>query len=134
MYYIFVNNQTIGPMAAHQVFNYAVNPQTPISTDGFNWRPLSQYPELMQFAPRQRQKKTYDKTVCGIFALLLGGLGIQYFYLGKTTAGLLTILLSFITCGLWELLTFIQGIIILTMDEADFERKFVYSTSTLPLF
>ena len=33
----------------------------------------------------------------GIFALLailIGGLGVQYFYIGKTTAGLLTILLS----------------------------------------
>ena len=73
----------------------------------------------------------------GIFALLaifIGGLGVQYFYIGKTTAGLLTILLSVVTCGFWSLLTLIQGIILLCSDNYYFDRKFVYSNSALPLF
>lgn len=73
----------------------------------------------------------------GIFALLaifLGGLGIQYFYLGKVGGGLLTILLTFVTCGFWELITLIQGIIVLCQNNYDFQRKYVQSTSTMPLF
>lgn len=75
-----------------------------------------------------------DKTTAGILALLIGGFGIQYFYLGKVGAGLVTILLSFVTCGLWSVLMLIQGIIILTMSQEEFNRKFVYTQSFMPLF
>ncbi|MDE5842393.1 MAG: GYF domain-containing protein [Muribaculaceae bacterium] len=74
------------------------------------------------------------KVAAGLLAIFLGTLGIQYFYVGKTTAGILTILLSLITCGAWEIITFIQGIVILTMSDQDFDRKFVYSRTTFPIF
>lgn len=67
-------------------------------------------------------------------ALLFGSLGVQYFILGKTAGGLITILLSLITCGAWATITFIQGIVMLCMSDADFKRKYVDSTSTMPLF
>lgn len=75
-----------------------------------------------------------SRTTAGILALLLGALGIQYFYVGKTGGGLITLLLSCITCGLWEIVTFIQGIVILCMSDEEFERKYVLSKSTFPLF
>lgn len=75
-----------------------------------------------------------DKTVAGILAILLGGLGAQYFYLGRIGAGLLSILLSFITCGIWQVLMLVQGILMLTMSPQDFDAKYVYSDTTLPLF
>lgn len=80
------------------------------------------------------QQSDKSKVVTGILALLLGGIGIQYFYLGKIGGGFLTILLSLVTCGTWELITFIQGILILCMSDQDFERKYVFSNSTMPLF
>ena len=67
-------------------------------------------------------------------AILLGGLGIQYFYLGKTGAGFLTIILTFCSCGIWQILTLVQGILMLTMSQEEFDRKYVYSNTTLPLF
>ena len=75
-----------------------------------------------------------SRTTAGLLALLLGGFGIHYFYLGKAAGGLVCLLLSLITCGLWAILTFIQGIVIMTMKQEDFERKFVYSNSFMPLF
>lgn len=72
--------------------------------------------------------------VCALLAILLGSLGIQYFYLGKTTAGILAIVLSFVTCGIFSVIWLVQGILMLTMDHATWERKYVHSTSTLPLF
>lgn len=75
-----------------------------------------------------------DKTIAGIFAILLGSLGIHYFYLGKITAGILTIILSFCTCGIWSLLMFIQGIMMLVMPDKEFQEKYVDNDRTLPLF
>lgn len=74
------------------------------------------------------------KTLCGIMALLFGWLGIQYFIVGKVGGGFLTILLTIVTCGLWEILTFIQGIMMLCMSDQEFRRKYIDSTSVLPLF
>lgn len=75
-----------------------------------------------------------DRTLAGIFAILFGTLGIQYFYVGKITAGILSILISICTCGLWEIITLVQGILMLTMSDEDFYRKYITSTSTFPLF
>lgn len=84
---------------------------------------------------QQNPCPTSDKSnvAFGLLAIFLGGLGIQYFYIGKTSGGLICLLLSFVTCGLWTLITFIQGILAICMSQADFERKYVYSTSTFPL-
>lgn len=75
-----------------------------------------------------------DKVTAGILAILLGVFGAQYFYLGKTGAAFITILLSFVTCGLWNLLTFAQGIVMLTMSQEQFDQKYVYTNSSFPLF
>lgn len=75
-----------------------------------------------------------SRGVAALLAILLGGLGIQYFYLGKTGAGLITIGLTFITCGLWEVITLIQGILMLCMTNTTFRQKYVETDSTFPLF
>lgn len=75
-----------------------------------------------------------SRGVAALLAIFLGGLGVQYFYLGKTTGGLLTILLTIVTCGIWEIITLIQGILMLCMDNRTFCQKYVNSTSTMPLF
>ena len=75
-----------------------------------------------------------SRGVAALLAILLGGLGIQYFYVGKTTAGIISIVLSFVTCGLWSVLMLVQGILMFCMTNAQFRQKYVLSTSTLPLF
>ncbi|MBD5202297.1 MAG: TM2 domain-containing protein [Bacteroides sp.] len=75
-----------------------------------------------------------SRGVAALLAIFLGGFGVQYFYLGKTTAGLLTILITICTCGAWEILTFIQGILMLCMDNRSFLQKYVYTQSSFPLF
>ena len=98
-YYIYINGNTVGPMTEHQLFAYNIDQNTSISTDGTNWRPLYTYPDLM-VALRQRgggiggSELATKKLLCGLFAIFLGYLGIQYFILGKTWGGILTILLS----------------------------------------
>lgn len=72
--------------------------------------------------------------VAALLAIFLGYLGVQYFYLGKTGAGLLSILLSAVTCGLWGVIPVIQGILMFCMPNAEFQRKFVESPSFMPIF
>lgn len=75
-----------------------------------------------------------SRGVAGLLAILLGTLGVHYFYVGKVGGGLICILLSIITCGIWGIVALIQGIMLLTMTQEEFERKWVYSQSTFPLF
>ena len=72
--------------------------------------------------------------IAALLAIFLGSFGIQYFYLNRTTAGLLTILLFVITCGVWGTVMFIQGIYMFCIDNDKFTRIYINNTSTLPLF
>lgn len=138
-YYIFINGTSVGPMTMQQIFAYNVTQNTNVSTDGVNWRPLYTYPDLM-LAMRQNQNCYIDnelnskKILCGIIAIVLGSLGIQYFILGKVWGGILTILLIAMTCGLWSIVMVVQGIMMLCMTDEEFKRKYVDSPSVMPLF
>ena len=141
-YYLTINGQSVGPMSAHQVMAYNVDANTPVSCDGSPWQPLYTYPELMQLLQARgnangyqpSQEGTSKRVLAGIMAILFGTLGVQYFICGKVAGGFITILLSIITCGGWGILTLIQGIMMLCMTDQEFERKYVDTTSTFPLF
>lgn len=74
----------------------------------------------------------------GIFcllALVAGSIGLHYFYINKVTAAILTIVLTIVTCGCWAIIPILQGIIILwNHTNEEFDRKFVASNSSYPLF
>ncbi|MDE6410478.1 MAG: DUF4339 domain-containing protein [Muribaculaceae bacterium] len=140
-YYINLNGQSIGPMNEEQMMAYPVGPDTQVSRDGGAWQPLYTYPELMQRLqmrganqPMNQSEVTSKKTLCGILAILVGTLGVQYFVINKVAAGFITILLSIVTCGLWGVVTLVQGILMLCMSDDEFKRKYLESTSTFPLF
>lgn len=136
-YYIRYNNQTIGPMDAHQLASYGVTSDTQVSVDGGDWRPLYTYPELMELTSKANADKPQvesRRVACGVLAILIGWLGLQYFLVGKTAGGIITIALTLATCGLWSIITFIQGILMLCMSDAEWRAKFVDSSSTFPIF
>ncbi len=126
-------------MTMQQMFAYNIDQNTNVSTDGINWRPLYTFPDLM-VALKQRGGSYADnelsnkKLLCGILAIFLGYLGVQYFILGKTWGGIFTILLSCITCGCWSVITLIQGILMLCMSDQEFKRKYIDNPATMPLF
>lgn len=139
-YFITYNGQTVGPMTVEQLASYPVSPDTPVCTeDNQVWQPLYTFPVLMEAINRSHTTVEInttgkDKILCGILALLLGGFGAHYFYLGKIGGALICILLTLVTCGAWSIITLIQGILILTMTQAQFEQKYVLSKSTFPIF
>lgn len=75
-----------------------------------------------------------SRGVCALLALLLGAFGVQYFYLGKTGAGIISIILGLCTCYIWQIVTFIQGILMFCMSNNEFRQKYVLSQSSFPLF
>lgn len=139
-YFLIVNDETIGPMTAPQLVAYDVNEQTPVSVDGLVWEPLYKYPELMyEYRSRISNMSPLSdvatkRMLCGILAILVGALGIHYFVLGKVKAGIFTILLSVITCGIWSVVMFIQGIMMLIMSDKEFKDTYIDTSSEFPIF
>jgi len=60
------------------------------------------------------------RIVAGILAILLGYLGVHKFILGYTKAGIIQIILSFVSCGILTIIPFIEGIIYLTKSDEEF--------------
>lgn len=70
--------------------------------------------------PQQENKKV----VAGIFALLLGSLGIHKFYLGYTTEGITQIVISIVTCGIGGIIPFVEGILYLVKSDEEFYQTY----------
>jgi len=63
-----------------------------------------------------------NRIAAALFAILLGGLGIHKFYLGRVGQGILYILFCWTLIP--ALIGFIEGIIYLTMSDQAFEAKY----------
>jgi TM2 domain-containing membrane protein YozV len=78
-----------------------------------------------------------SRGVAALLAILLGSLGIHYFYLGKNTAGIIFLLVTLLSCGVLgtvvAILSLVSGVLMLTTTEEDFEQKYVNSNSTMPI-
>lgn len=92
------------------------------------------YPNPSTIGPFDEGPTGRSRGVAGLLAIFLGSLGVQYFYLGRTGAGIIAILITALTCGSASILWFIQGILMIVMNEQEFDRKFIYTTSSFPLF
>lgn len=65
---------------------------------------------------------TKSKSTAGILALLIGGLGIHKFYLGQNAMGILY--LVFCWTYIPAIIAFVEGIVLLTMSDDEFNRKY----------
>jgi len=76
--------------------------------------------------PSEIQSK---KTAAGICAILIGGLGVHKFILGYTNAGIITILVTVLTCGaagvVMGSIGLVEGIIYLTLTDAQFYETYI---------
>jgi TM2 domain-containing membrane protein YozV len=79
-----------------------------------------------------------SRGVAGLLALLLGSVGVHYFYIGKSTAGVIFLLVALLSCGVLGTVTWvisiIQGVLFFTSTQQEFEQRWVYSPSNFPLF
>jgi TM2 domain-containing membrane protein YozV/DNA-directed RNA polymerase subunit RPC12/RpoP len=63
-----------------------------------------------------------SKIAAGILAILLGGVGVHKFYLGKTGMGILYLIFCWTLIP--TIIAWIEGIIYLCMSDEDFDRKY----------
>lgn len=79
-----------------------------------------------------------SRGIAGLLAILVGSLGVHYFYLGKTMPGVVFLLVSLLSCGtlaaLLQIAAIVQGVIMMTGTQEEFERKFVNPAVSFPLF
>lgn len=79
-----------------------------------------------QLTPQQLEEAHNKKIVAGILGILLGGLGIHKFYLGYTTAGIIMLVVSIVSCGfvapIISIIGLIEGILYLTKSDEEFYR------------
>lgn len=75
-----------------------------------------------------------SRGVTALLAIVLGTLGIHYFYLGKPIAGIITIILTIVTSGIFYALILLQGIFMFLMHNHVFREKYVLNPSKFPLF
>ncbi len=77
------------------------------------------------YQPYVRVPGADKKITAGILGLLFGGLGVHKFYLGYTGAGVIQLLASFFTCGLFAVIGHVEGIIYLTKPDQEFVDIYV---------
>jgi TM2 domain-containing membrane protein YozV len=74
-----------------------------------------------------------NRTILGIIAIILGGLGIHKFLMGHTVPGVIMLLVSlvggFFTCGMasiaMSVIGIIEGIMYLTKTDEQFRQEYV---------
>jgi TM2 domain-containing membrane protein YozV len=70
-----------------------------------------------------------SKVAAGLLAIFLGWAGIHKFYLGYSTAGVIMVLVSVLSCcvlsPVMSIIGLIEGIIYLTKTDAEFEETYV---------
>lgn len=79
-----------------------------------------------------------SRGIAGLLAILMGWCGLHYFYIGKTSAGVLFLLIAILSCGILATVTtivsIIQGVLFFTSTQEEFEMKWVNSPSNFPMF
>ena len=70
-----------------------------------------------------------NKVAVGVCAILLGSLGVHKFLLGYTKEGVITLLVTLLTCGIgatvMAIIGIIEGVIYLTKSDAEFQEIYV---------
>jgi TM2 domain-containing membrane protein YozV len=70
--------------------------------------------------PTQENKKV----LAGIMGILFGGFGVHKFILGYNQEGIIQLIVSMVTCGIFSLVGFIEGIIYLTKSDEEFYNTY----------
>jgi TM2 domain-containing membrane protein YozV len=80
-------------------------------------------------SPAALQEANSKKIAAGICAILLGSLGIHKFILGMTSAGLIMLLSTVLTCGLaaavFHVISLVEGVLYLTKTDEEFYRIYI---------
>ena len=81
----------------------------------------SKHEEWNKPRPMHQENK---RIIAGIFALILGGLGVHKFILGYTQEGVIQLIIGVCTCGIGGIIGFVEGIIYLVKTDEEFYQTY----------
>lgn len=120
---------------------YGPNNQTPPPYNSYSnqYGPGRPSPQWLNNDPFASGPTGKSRGVAALLAIFLGSLGIQYFYMGKSTPGIICLLITMLSCGFFavlvHLLSLIQGILMFCMTNSEFESKYLGPMSpSFPIF
>jgi|SRR5579859_1229691 len=142
---IGADGREYGPVTAEQVQLWIregrAATQTKVQPESSpDWKTLADLPEFQAslgvsagapppISPSVPVPGSDKRIVAGIFAILLGYLGIHKFILGYTREGVIMLLISLLTCGIGASVMFIigliEGITYLTKSDEEFVQTYV---------
>lgn len=64
-----------------------------------------------------------ERVATGLLAIFVGSLGVHQFYLGSVGTGII-IFASNLLCGLGFIIGVIEGILLLTMTDEEFDKRY----------
>jgi len=103
-----------------------------------NQQPYGYYPPQQSNDIFSEGPSGKSRGIAGLLAIFLGALGVHYFYLGKSTPGVVFLVVTLLSCGILGAVTgivaLVQGIMMMCMSQQDFENKYVNPANSFPLF
>ena len=79
--------------------------------------------EVWNDAPKPSNQEN-KKILAGLMGILFGSFAVHKFVLGYTNTGVIQLVLSIVTCGLFGIVGFIEGIIYLTKSDDEFYQTY----------
>jgi TM2 domain-containing membrane protein YozV len=102
---------------------YCTNCQAALSAVHVGYQPMQSVNQ--QAMIDWKQAGADKKIIAGILGILIGGFGVHKFVLGYTTEGIITIVITLVTCGVGHIIGLIEGIIYLTKSDEEFVRTYI---------
>ena len=149
---IGADGQQYGPVNLDQLRRWLaenrLRADTLVQAEGaLDWKPLSSFPELAAelkstpptMAPPSSlppsvstsNPRASNKIPAGICGILLGAFGVHKFVLGYTGAGLIMLLISVLSCGIFyplmHIIGIVEGVLYLAKPDDEFVRTYVDS-------
>jgi TM2 domain-containing membrane protein YozV len=111
---------------------YCVNCQAHLTPVSGGYQPMQSVNQGASGAMTDWKALGADKKIlAGILGIVVGAFGIHKFVLGYTTEGLIMLLITVLTCGIFGLVSsiigIVEGVIYLTKSDEEFVRTYLQS-------
>jgi len=111
---------------------YCVNCQAQLTPVSGGYQPMQSVNQGASGAMTDWKALGADKKIlAGILGIVVGAFGVHKFVLGYTTEGLIMLLITVLTCGIFGVVSsvigIVEGIIYLTKSDEEFVRTYLQS-------
>ena len=111
---------------------YCVNCQAQLTPVSGGYQPMQSVNQGASGAMTDWKALGADKKIlAGILGIVVGAFGVHKFVLGYTTEGLIMLLITVLTCGIFGMVSsvigIVEGIIYLTKSDEEFVRTYLQS-------